>query len=213
MLALSRLRRFGVRGDLVIALCVSFAVLDGCAGTTHGPSASSVTAGRLAQLRRTLPAGFSAPGAPVPSSARVQLPVSPAAGLRASQVHLAPFPRGAALRSALAAVINLPNAVIVRPLFVSAATVHAGEMVTVAATHLSTEPHHAVLFVLQGPSYRAARLVAAANRVAAGVMTLPSGMRPGQWYVAVQDLSELHGTSTGSVTGSALIGLGALTVR
>jgi hypothetical protein len=184
-----------------------------------GSSAHHVTAGptkaaqaRLARLRAALPAGFQAPGTATPASGPAVLEVAPAAGMRASDVHVAPVPAGPSLRTALAIVFNQPAPVIAHPIFVSATAVRPSQRVAVAAAHLGTAPHHAALFILQGPGYRAEHLVGVAGQVAAGYVTLPSRMAPGVWYIAAEDISGLTRNASGKLAGTALVDIGELTV-
>jgi hypothetical protein len=159
----------------------------------HGASTHALGAAqRLERLRKDLPAGFNAPGHAVGPGAAAQLTVAPAASLSASQVHLVPLPPRAALGRAVAAVINEPDPLLIRPLFLSSETVRPGGTVIVAATHLGiSPPHHDALFILQGPGGRYQRLVAVGGQVAAGVVTLPATLQAGSWIIAVEDLSQL----------------------
>jgi len=137
--------------------------------------------------------------------------VSPATGLRPSQVRLAPIPSGPQLRQALASVINLPLPLVVRPIYVSSPVVRAGDKLIVAAPRLSVTAHK-VLFILQGPSFRADHLVAARDDVAAGVVRLPRRMTPGTWYVAAEDLAQVHPSGSRGLVGVAIVDIGTLTV-
>jgi hypothetical protein len=165
----------------------------------------------LARLRASLPAGFGAPGSVPPRALTADLPVAPAAGFQPSQVTLAPLPDQAHLRQVVAAVINLPVPVDVRPLFASTTALRAGAQVTFAGAHLSPG-HHTVLFILDGPDYRGQHLVAADNGVAAGIVTLPATMAAGAWYFAIEDQAGVAPTVSGAPVGAALVDIGAFTV-
>ena len=199
------------------AVCVVVVlVLAGC-GSTHHRKAPAPPSGpaaqRLAGLRAALPGGFTAPGNGPSPPATVDLKVTPAAGMKAADVHVAPAPSGDKLRSALATVVIDPVAAVVRPLFVSTATVHPGDRIAVAAAHLAPGSAHAVLFILQGPGYRAEHLVEVARQIAAGYVQLPAVMKAGAWYLAAEDLSALRPGPQRKLTGTALIDIVELTLQ
>lgn len=175
--------------------------------------ASKVAEARLQGLRAALPAGFQATGTGAPAFGPAVLELAPAAGMSAGDVHVAPAPSGASLRTALAVVFNQPAPVIANPIFVSASRVTVGERIAVAAAHLGTAPHHAALLILQGPHYRAEHLVAVTGQVAAAYVTLPGRMKPGLWYIAAEDISGLTRDAAGKLTGTALVDIGELEVR
>lgn len=187
------------------------ALLAGCASTAgHGTTASS-TVPRLARRPTALPSGFSAPGNDALRSV-ADLTVLPATTLDPKALRRATMPSGTALRGAVAAVINQPVPVDVRPLLVSTDGWRAGAHITVvAATRAGGQ--HDVLFILQGPGSRAERLVACRDGLAAGVVVLPTPLAHGTWYLAVQDLSALSPGPNGRPLGTALVGLGVVTVR
>lgn len=191
--------------------------LAGCshpaAHTTTSTTVSGSAAARLSKVRGLLPAGFNAPGHVVQPATDADLAVAPAAGFQASSVHLAPFPSRSAARPILAAVVNLPVPLTVRPLFASSTVLQPGGTVTIAAARLVPGAAHPVLFVLQGPGYRAEHLVEAAAGVTAGVVHLPAVMTGGTWYFVVEDQSGLTPAAGGRLSGSAVIALGVFTVK
>jgi hypothetical protein len=141
------------------------------------------------------------------------LAVAPASRLSPAQVHLAPVPARHTLQAVLAGTINEPFQLMVHPLFVSTSEAKPGGTITVAATHLGTVPQHAALFILQGPHFRAEKLVEVGDRVAAGVVTLPTRMNGGAWYFLVQDASGITVTGDGKDTGSIIVDVGRLSVK
>jgi hypothetical protein len=207
------------RGVRRIVACLVAAVVAASVGGCFGggghahPKPSPATARRLAHLRRLLPAGFVAPGKSTVVFHHERLRVAPAVGLRPSDVRLAPLPAGPLLRRILAVTLNLPVPLLVHPIFLSAERVRGGEELKVAAARLSPIPHHTALFILEGPSYRAEHLVAVGNGVAAGFVSLPTHMAPGQWYVVAEDLSTLRERGAHGFSGHAFIDVGVLTVR
>jgi hypothetical protein len=74
-----------------------------------------------------------------------ELSVAPAAGLNASDLHVATFPTRDQLRRVLASIVNRPESLVVRPLFASASRLTPGSAITIAAAHLGTAPNHAAL--------------------------------------------------------------------
>lgn len=223
MLRLRRSARPGSGGvaGVLAAGVVAAAVLSGCGSGHHHQAAArpvhpatravDPVTQRLDHLRALLPAGFSAPGSAVAAPAPAQLSVAPAAGLKPSAVHVAPIPSHQALLSVLAGTINQPLPLAVHSLFVSSSDPRPGSAFTVAAAHLGTAPHHAALFILQGPDFRAERLVAEGDGVAAGVVTLPAHMTAGTWYFLVEDLSGVTATGT-TDSGTVIVDVGQLTI-
>ena len=209
----------GRRGAAATAVLLA-AALGGCTTSGHGATGSSTSehggpthlavAHPLDRRPTALASGFSAPGTDTPPSVAA-LTVLPTAALDPKALRRAPAPSGLALKGALAAVINQPVPVEARALLVSTTAWSAGGHVTVVAA-ANTGTRHDVLFILQGPGYRGERLVACRDGLAAGVVVLPSPLAAGTWYVAVQDLSALRSTPQGQVTGTALVGLGMITV-
>jgi hypothetical protein len=198
-----------LRAALLIAL-----VITGCSSSHHAARSTPTTVGQSARslqhLQHDLPAGFVTPGNATFAGGPANLVVAPAAGLRASDVHLAPFPAQSALRTALATVINQPQPLEVRKLFASTDQLRPSAIVTVVAAHLPHSKHHAALFILDGPNYRGEHLVTVGPLgVAAGIITLPDHLAPGTWYIAVQDLSELHLDRASHLTGTVHVRIGS----
>jgi hypothetical protein len=205
------------RRPLTLALLACLA-LAGCGGSSQGKERKRLhhagraekvasAAQRLASLRKDLPAGFTAPDHAVTPSAPGTLVIAPAPTLLASQVHLTTLPVAGSLRGPLFEMINAPERLLVYPLFLSTQTVNPGGSVIVAATHLGGAPNHDALFILQGPSGRFQHLVQVRSRVAAGIVTIPPGIRAGTWYLAVEDLSQA------SRSNAILVNFGELAVR
>jgi hypothetical protein len=110
-------------------------------------------------------------------------------------------------------VVPLPVEAEVHPLLIRRGErALPGHSLTLVAVALPDEPHP-VLFILQGPRYRAERLVMAAHGVAGGRVTLPRHMSPGQWTLAVQDLSGLSLNEAKQIIGRAQVRLGTFTIR
>jgi hypothetical protein len=195
-------RRWGT-GSSVIACGLLTAA---CGSTAKNPRQAGTT-----PLRHPLPPGFSAPGTNrVPQTPGV-LEVHPLTQLRVGDLHRAPQPAGM-LRTTSLDLVNQPVPVHVQPLLVSAQVLQPGETVTVAAGRLGTARVHAALFILQGPSYRAERLVQVRYGVAAAAVSLPRAMARGLWALGVEDLSGLHSVSHDQVSGIALLDLGIFSV-
>ena len=101
----------------------------------------------------------------------------------------------------------------VQRLLVSTELLQPGQTITVAAGRLNGGRPHAARFVLLGPGYRAERLVETRYGVAAGDVTLPSSLPPGQWELAVEDLSQLRAAAHHQVAGRAVLDIGIFTVK
>jgi hypothetical protein len=101
----------------------------------------------------------------------------------------------------------------VQRLLVSSRELTPGQTVTVAAGRLNASVPHAARFVLQGPGYRAQRLVETRFGVAAGDVTLPTSMAAGQWALAVEDLSQLHAAAHHELRGTAIVDIGIFSVK
>lgn len=180
----------------------SAATIIGCGGGTRQNQQVSGP-----RLRHPLPPGFTAPGTNgSPSEVRV-LDVRPPSPLRPSELSRAPQPAPAVRASAVALVIQ-PVPIRVQPLLTSQSQLRAGANIVVAAGRLSSIARHSALFVLLGPGYRAQRLVAVRDGIAAGVVRLPASMAPGTWALGVEDLSELHVGSHHQVHGTVILDLG-----
>lgn len=162
---------------------------------------------RLNRLRNHLPYGFTAPGHSVGAQAATKLAVAPASALRMSQITLRAMPSATLLREASASVINEPDRVVLSPLFTSSQAVSPGAKVIVAATKLGALAHHAALLVLQGPGGRFQDLLAVRSGVAAGVVSLPTTLKAGSYFLVVEDLSELDDGA-----GQVLADIGLLSV-
>jgi len=189
---------------------IALLALAGCGSGGSHPAASATPA-RLQRLRGALPDGFQAPGRSELPPGPTELVVAPAAGMNPNELKLAPAPPEDELRKVLAVVLNQPTPVIARRIFLSSTSVRPAQRIAVAAAHLRTAPHHAALFILQGPGYRAEHLIQVSEGVAAGYITLPSHVVAGQWYIAAEDTSGLRVGSGGKLTGSALVDIGVLT--
>ncbi len=172
--------------------------LASCSSSPASPTPSRAPSHdpRLGSLEQHLPPGFSVSTNAALPSGPADLAVAPAPDFAVSQVHVTALPAQATLALISATVINEPSPVLFHPLFVSTTTLTPGARIIVAAAQLALSPAHAVLFILQGPGYRAEHLVATARGVAVGIVTLPASMSRGTWYVAVQDLSQHHLTNT-----------------
>ena len=196
-----------------MCLAVLGSAVAACSSTPQTPSTPPVAAQRLSHLHSLLPSGFGAPGRSVPLGEPQKLVVEPVHTLNPAVFQVAPVPTGKALQAVLAAAVNQPFPLDVRPLFVKGAQVSPGGDLTVVATHLGGPPNHDALFILQGPAnFRAERLVQVRNQVSAGTIILPTQMSGGPWYVIVQDLSGITTTGTGAAAGTVLVDIGELTV-
>jgi len=192
------------------AVLLPLAVLAGCGSGGSRHPASHPPPQKQRGLQAALPSGFqNGAGGRAPGV----LSVSPAIGMHASDVHLAPVPGEAEIRRALASVLGEPVPVLARRIFVSSDVVKPGQRIAVAAAHLGAAPSHAALFILQTPGFRVEHLVAVANQVAAGYVTLPARMAPGTWYIAAEDTSTVRRLPSGALSGTALVDIGILHVR
>jgi hypothetical protein len=139
------------------------------------------------------------------------LAVRPVARLSPHALHRADFPTGlvpALVHSRLA----LPVPAKVRPLVASATHLEPGRRISVVATRLGNKRHHDALIVLQGPGYRATRLVRIAHGAAAATLIPPRSLAPGTWTISVQDLSNVHLSSSHALAGFAIVRFGVFTV-
>lgn len=186
---------------------IALLALAGC-GSGGSHSAPGVPE-RLQRLRAALPDGFQASGRSELPLAPTELAVAPAVGMDPHALRLAPAPPETELRKVLAAVLTQPAPVIARRIFLGT-NVRPAQRVAVAAPHLRAAPHHAALFILQGPGYRAEHLVQVSGGVAAGYIALPGRMPAGPWYIAAEDTSGLRVGGAGKLTGSALVDIGVL---
>lgn len=182
-------------------------LLVGCGGTTS----TSTAAEGGPHLRHRLPPGFTAPGKRVSPTRPVALQTAPVTKLSPSELRAAPLPIDQ-LQSETLSIVNQPVPTQVRRLLVSREQLRPGETLTMVAGKLPLAPAHAALFVVQGPDYRAQRLVQVRLGIAAALVTLPGHMAPGTWALAAEDLSRLHLAPGGHVTGLVLLNLGIFTV-
>jgi hypothetical protein len=139
------------------------------------------------------------------------LPARPLARLSRRALRRAGFPRGlvpALVHSRL--TLSVPAKV--RPLVVSSTGLRPGRRISILATRLGRGHRHDALFVLQGPDYRATRLVRVVRGAADVTITLPRSLAPGTWTISAQDLSEVHLTPAHTLAGSALVQFGVFTV-
>jgi hypothetical protein len=202
---------------LAVTAVTAAALATGCSPDHHSASPATATsaavARRVQHLRSVLPAGFQAPGGSFPAGSARQLSVAQAPpAITPAQFHVAPAPTGGTLKAVVATIVNQPVPIRVGALFVTNSNPKPGGTVTVVATHLGANPGHDALFILSGPDqYRAERLVQVRNDIAAGVVTLPSPMGTGPWYLVVQDLSEVTSAGPDTVTGTALVDVAQLT--
>ncbi|MGD1057878.1 MAG: hypothetical protein ABR992_10765, partial [Solirubrobacteraceae bacterium] len=140
------------------------------------------------------------------------LPARPLRRLARRDLHRTGFPRNLVpglVRSRLALAVSAK----VRPLVASSTTLQPGHRISILATRLGRGRHHDALIVLQGPHYRATRLVQVTNGAANATITLPATLEPGTWTISVQDLSNIHLTNTHALTGFALVRFGVFTVK
>lgn len=137
--------------------------------------------------------------------------MTPATHLRPQTLHLGPFPR-AQLPGLVQAVVNQPVHTVTRPLLISTA-LNPGATVAVAAGDLPTSPSHDALFILQGPTSRAQRLVAVRHGVAVGVVTLPASLPRGTSILAAEDFSRLRVSGQARPTGIVLLDIAVFSVR
>lgn len=209
----SRIRVILLAATALTAAALATSCSSGRHAANPGTTTAAAVAGRVQHLRSVLPDGFQAPGRPVPAGSTPQLTVAPAPpDITPAQFRIAPAPAGDTLRAVVATVVNQPVPIRVGPLFVTTADPKPGGTVTVVATQLGSHSGHDALFILSGPGqYRAERLVQVGNDIAAGVVTLPSPMAAGPWYLVVQDLSEVTSAGPDTVTGTALVDVGQLT--
>jgi hypothetical protein len=185
---------------------LSVMLLVACSGT-HPAARVSQPEPRSA---RPLPPGFSVPTRTGLPSAPSVLQVASVVRLKPDALHRGPFP-ASEIPGVAQAIVNQPVPTRVRPLLVSAAVFRPGETLTAAAAVLPAFPHD-VLFILQGPGVRAQRLVRVVNGVAAGAVTLPRLLSPGQWALGAEDLSGLRVTGRRRLTGTVLLDLTIFTI-
>lgn len=162
-----------------------------------------------AEAHQPLPPGLVPTGGQLLSQSL--LPARPLVGLSRHQLQRAGFPRGlvpALVRSRIALAVPAK----VRPLVVSSTRLQAGHRISVLAPSLGRGRRHDALVVLQGPNYRATRLVRVVDGAADATIKLPSPLAPGTWTISVQDLSGVHLTSMHTLTGFALVRFGVFTV-
>jgi hypothetical protein len=67
--------------------------------------------------------------------------------------------------------------------------------------------------VLQGPGYRAERLVQVRFGAAAAIVTLPAVLSPGTWSLAMEDLSGIRSQAHHQVGGQMVIDIGLFSVK
>jgi hypothetical protein len=192
--------------QVTAAACTAALLLTACGGSNH-PTAASTS--RAPHLAHPLPPGFSAPGSAAFPSTLV-LRVAPVTHLNPAALHPGPFPAGQ-IKEITQAIVNQPVPTLVRPLLVGVSALHPGQTLTVAAADLRSTPHD-VLFILQGPGGRAQRLVQVSHGVSVGTVTLPSGLAPGVWALAAEDLSGVHAHGIKRPTGKVLLDLTVFTV-
>ena len=131
--------------------------------------------------------------APAPAnSASGTVPTSPAA-----------WPGPGGRQSAIRAVATCSISTALNP----------GATVAVAAGDLPTSPSHDALFILQGPTSRAQRLVAVRHGVAVGVVTLPASLPRGTSILAAEDFSRLRVSGQARPTGIVLLDIAVFSVR
>lgn len=181
-------------------------LLAGCGGT----HSAARTSRREPRLATPLPPGFSVPATPGPPRLPSVLQMAPVTSLNPHVLRRGPFP-ASKIPSVAQAIVNQPVPTRVRPLLVSTTALHAGQTLTVAAAVLPTFPHD-VVFILDGPGFRAQRLVRVVHGVAAGTITLPRLLKPGTWALGAEDLSGLHVTRSRRVTGTVLLDLTIFTI-
>jgi hypothetical protein len=162
-----------------------------------------------AEARQPLPPGLVATEGQLLS--QDLLPARPLVRLSRHQLHRAGFPRGllpALVRSRTALAVPAK----VRPLVVSSTQLSPGHQISILATRLGRGRRHDALIVLQGPNYRASRLVHVIDGAADATITLPHSLAPGTWTISAQDLSGVHLTPQHTLTGFALLRFGVFTV-
>lgn len=192
-----------------VLVSIALLALAGCgSGGSHSVGGSPPAL--VQRLRAALPDGFQAEGKSELPPAPAELPVAPAAGMNPQELRLAPAPPEDELRKILAVVLDQPAPVIARRIFLGETAIGPAQRVAIAAPHLGAAPHHAALFILQGPGYRAEHLVQVSDGAAAGYITLPGHMVGGPWYIAAEDSSGLRSDGAGQLTGSALVDIGVL---
>jgi hypothetical protein len=139
------------------------------------------------------------------------LPARPLARLSRRALHRTGFPRGrvpALVRDRLA--LSVPAKV--RPLVASSTRLLPGHRISILATRLGRGRRHDALIVLQGPGYRATRLVRVVRGAANATIALPRSLARGTWTISVQDLSEVHLSPSRTLAGYALVRFGVFSV-
>jgi len=193
-----------------VAVPLALLLLAACSSPHPGARQPDATPSTPPYLAHPLPPGFSAPGSDNPPPAPLVLRVTPVTSLNPERLHPGSFPRNQ-IRQVTQAIIDQPVPTTVRPLLVSASSLHPGETLTVAAGDLPDTPHD-VLFILQGPSSRSQKLVQVIHGIAVGAVTLPASLAPGQWALAAEDLSDVHVPGKGRPQGTALLDLTIFTI-
>ena len=146
------------------------------------------------------------------SLAQHTLEAVPIRRLSPHALHRGGFPRGSVATLARD-VLDIPVAAEVRPLAVTSTQLRAGRTVSVVATRLSGPHQRYVLLILQGPGYRATRLLRVSNHAAGATITLPRTLSSGTWILAIEDLSKVRTGSASKLGGYASLGLARYIVR
>jgi hypothetical protein len=195
-----------------ITLLVGVSGLGLVACSSSSPSKPTPTPNaKVGVVQKLLPPGFTATGAAGLVAGPLNLIVAPDPGFVPGQVAKIALPSRSQLALIAGTVINLTVGTDFRSLYLSQNKLVPGTKITVAAAGLSVTPGHDVLFVLQGPSYRAEHLVAGADGVAVGIVSLPNSMNAGNWVMAVVDYSQVKAVGS-KLSGQILADVAEFTI-
>jgi hypothetical protein len=192
-----------------LAIVSSLLVLAGCGG---GNSAPTQSATHLSTNLRTLPSGLLEGTGAAQAAVIHPLAVKQAGDVSVSEVTTAPLPTTQAV-AATKVVVNRTEKVLLRPLLVlRGQSFQRGNQMTVIGGGLGDSAREALL-VLQGPGYRAERLVGVARGLAIATVTLPSQMTSGRWMLGYEELNGLHPMRNQKLGGTVKLDLAIYTLR
>ncbi|HXA53419.1 MAG TPA: hypothetical protein VNV37_00955, partial [Solirubrobacteraceae bacterium] len=121
------------------------------------------------------------------------------------------FP-GGAIPALVRARLALPVPAQVRPLAVSSTRLQPRRRIAILAPRLGAGHVRDALIVLQGPGYRATRLVRIAHGAAGTTIVLPRRLAAGTWTISVQTLGHVTLAPNHQLAGFATVRLGVFTV-